>query len=57
MSSANSANSDPTSLEKQLTTKLSILNYFYKNIKEAIQKLNEISLVSTAVQSTFTVKV
>ncbi|XP_036930196.1 uncharacterized protein LOC119006011 [Acanthopagrus latus] len=42
MSSANSANSDPTSLEKQLTTKCSMLNYLDKNINEAIQKLDEI---------------
>ncbi|KAM8734729.1 uncharacterized protein AB9X84_023451 [Acanthopagrus schlegelii] len=42
MSSANSANSDPSSLEKQLTTKCSMLSYFDKNIEEAIQKLDEI---------------
>ncbi|XP_030264389.1 uncharacterized protein LOC115576041 [Sparus aurata] len=42
MSSANSANSDPSSLEKQLTTKCSMLSYFDKNIGEAIQKLDEI---------------
>ncbi|XP_073349756.1 uncharacterized protein [Pagrus major] len=42
MSSANSANSDLTSLEKQLTTKCSLLSYFDKNIGEAIKKLDEI---------------
>ncbi|TKS66059.1 Reticulocyte-binding protein 2 -like protein a [Collichthys lucidus] len=42
MSSANSANSNPTSLEKQLTTKCMMLSYFDKNIDEAIQKLGEI---------------
>ncbi|XP_036929417.1 uncharacterized protein LOC119005671, partial [Acanthopagrus latus] len=42
MSSANSANSDLSSLEKQLTTKCSMLSYFDKNIEEAIQKLDEI---------------
>ncbi|TKS66086.1 Pre-mRNA-splicing factor CWC22 -like protein [Collichthys lucidus] len=42
MSSANSANSNPTSLEKQLTTKCRMLSYFDKNIDEAIQKLGEI---------------
>lgn len=42
MSSADSANSNPTSLEKQLTTKCKMFSYFDKNIKEAIQKLDEI---------------
>ncbi|XP_038585018.1 uncharacterized protein LOC119910463 [Micropterus salmoides] len=42
MSSAHSANSNQTSLEKQLTTKCSMLSYFDKNISEAIQKLDEI---------------
>ncbi|XP_039873728.1 uncharacterized protein LOC120725116 [Simochromis diagramma] len=42
MSSAYSANSNPTSLEKQLSTKCNVLSYFDKNITEAIQKLREI---------------
>ncbi|KAE8280991.1 hypothetical protein D5F01_LYC21567 [Larimichthys crocea] len=42
MSSANSANSNPTSLEKQLTTKCRMLSYIDKNIDDAIQKLDEI---------------
>lgn len=42
MSSANLANSDPTSLEKQLTNKCTILNYYDKNICEAIERLKEI---------------
>ncbi|KAL3988693.1 cytochrome c oxidase assembly protein subunit 19 [Sarotherodon galilaeus] len=42
MSSANSVNSNPTSLEKQLSTKCNVLSYFDKNITEAIQKLDEI---------------
>ncbi|KAJ8247900.1 hypothetical protein GJAV_G00251850 [Gymnothorax javanicus] len=42
MSSADSANSDQTSLEKQLLTKCSMLGYFDKNIREAIKKLEEI---------------
>lgn len=43
MSSANSANTDLTSLEKQLTNKCTILNYYDKNICEAIERLNDIS--------------
>ncbi|XP_044068809.1 uncharacterized protein LOC122883754 [Siniperca chuatsi] len=43
MSSTDSANSNPTSLEKQLTTKCTMLGYFDKNISEAIQKLDEIN--------------
>nr|XP_046244072.1 uncharacterized protein LOC124058672 [Scatophagus argus] len=42
MSSTSSANSSPTSLEKQLTNKCSMLSYFDKNISEAVQKLDEI---------------
>lgn len=42
MSSANSANSDPTNLEKQLTNQCTILNYYDKNICEAIERLKEI---------------
>ncbi|CAL8242640.1 unnamed protein product, partial [Merluccius merluccius] len=42
MFSANSANSNPTSLEKQFITKCSMFSYFDKNISEAIQKLDEI---------------
>ncbi|XP_051799497.1 uncharacterized protein LOC110970824 [Acanthochromis polyacanthus] len=42
ISSAKSDNSNPSSLEKQLTTKCSMLSYFDKNISEAIQKLDEI---------------
>lgn len=42
MTSARSANSNPTSLEKQLTTKCAILSYFDKNIGEAINKLEDI---------------
>ncbi|XP_035798188.1 uncharacterized protein LOC118469439 [Amphiprion ocellaris] len=42
MSSADSDNTNPTSLEKQLTTKCSMFRCFDKNISEAIQKLNEI---------------
>lgn len=42
MSSAYSANSNPTSLEKQLSTKCNVLSYFDKNITEAIKKLDKI---------------
>ncbi|XP_073339951.1 uncharacterized protein [Pagrus major] len=42
MSSANSAKSDLASLEKQLTNKCIMLDYFDQNISEAIQKLIEI---------------
>ncbi|XP_028282490.1 uncharacterized protein LOC114449221 [Parambassis ranga] len=42
MSSAESANSDPTGLEKQLTTKCNMFSYLDKNINEAIQKVDEI---------------
>ncbi|XP_050928370.1 uncharacterized protein LOC108895197 [Lates calcarifer] len=42
MSSAESANSNPTSLEKQLTTRCKMLGFFDKNIDEAIKKLEEI---------------
>lgn len=42
MSSANSTNTDLTSLEKQLTNKCTILNYYDKNICEAIKRLNDI---------------
>ena len=42
MSSADSANSNQTSLEKQLITKCSMFSYFDTNISEAIKKLEEI---------------
>ncbi|XP_030606961.1 uncharacterized protein LOC115795290 [Archocentrus centrarchus] len=42
MSSADSVNSNPTSIEKQLTTKCDMFGYYDKNINEAIQKLDEI---------------
>ncbi|XP_069380456.1 uncharacterized protein [Paralichthys olivaceus] len=43
MSYVESENSgQPTSLEKQLTTKCSLFSYFDKNISEAIEKLEEI---------------
>ncbi|XP_051816914.1 uncharacterized protein LOC127537765 [Acanthochromis polyacanthus] len=42
MSSADSDNTNPTSLEKQLIIKGRMLGYLDKNISEAIQKLNEI---------------
>ncbi|KAJ8366815.1 hypothetical protein AAFF_G00341980 [Aldrovandia affinis] len=42
ISTIDSASSDPTSLETQLNTKLSMLNCFKKNISEAINKLMEI---------------
>nr|XP_046269251.1 uncharacterized protein LOC124072113 [Scatophagus argus] len=42
MSSTSSANSSPTSLEKQLTNKCSMLSFFDKNISEAIQKLDDL---------------
>ncbi|GLD68602.1 uncharacterized protein AKAME5_001991500 [Lates japonicus] len=42
MSCADSADSNPTSLEKQLTTRCTMLSYFDKNISEAIEKLQVI---------------
>ena len=42
MASACLASSNPTSLEKQLQNKCTILNYFSNNISEAINKLDEI---------------
>ena len=42
MASSGSDSSNPTSIEKQLTTKSAILNYFDENISEAIKKLDEI---------------
>ncbi|KAI4873585.1 hypothetical protein NFI96_025328 [Prochilodus magdalenae] len=42
MSSTASANSNSNSLEKQLTTRCSMLGYFDQNIIEAINKLEEI---------------
>ncbi|XP_008298026.1 uncharacterized protein LOC103370675 [Stegastes partitus] len=42
MSSADSDNSNPTSLEKQLTTKGSMLRYLDENISKAIQELDKI---------------
>ncbi|KAI4885536.1 hypothetical protein NFI96_024025 [Prochilodus magdalenae] len=42
MSSTASANSNSNSLENQLTTRCSMLGYFDQNIREAINKLEEI---------------
>lgn len=42
MASRGSDSSNPTSIEKQLTTKSAILNYFDENISKAIKKLDEI---------------
>ncbi|XP_054914331.1 uncharacterized protein LOC129378078 [Poeciliopsis prolifica] len=42
MSSIDTANSDPTPLDKQLTTKCNMYDLFGKNIDEAIEKLDEI---------------
>ena len=42
MASSGSDSSNPSSIEKQLTTKSAILNYFDENICKAIKKLDEI---------------
>ncbi|MEQ2230107.1 hypothetical protein ILYODFUR_025871 [Ilyodon furcidens] len=42
MVTVDNSKSDPSSLEKQLTTKCNMYSYFEKNITEAIQKLDEI---------------
>ncbi|KAM6919227.1 uncharacterized protein FYW49_008750 [Xenentodon cancila] len=43
MATATSTNNDPTSLEKQFTSKCSMYRFFDENITEAIKKLDEIN--------------